>query len=73
MIPPFNCLVVMEAVLVVVLVVVGGKINANNANISITGKITKAIGKAKKAIKKGLNSLFLLLRPYFITGRDERI
>jgi hypothetical protein len=58
---------------VVILVVIGDKNNAKNENNDKREAATRTVGSVKKAIKKGLNSLKLLLRPYLYTGRDERI
>jgi hypothetical protein len=58
---------------VVILVVIGDKNNAKNANNDKREQAVRIMRCIKKAIKKGLNSLKLLLRPYLYTGRDERI
>jgi hypothetical protein len=58
---------------VVILVVIGDKNNAKNANNDKRDPATRTMECVEKAIKKGLNSLNLLLRPFLYTGRDERI
>jgi hypothetical protein len=58
---------------VVILVVIGDKNNAKNANNERRDPVTRTMRGVEKAIKKGLNSLKLLLRPYVYNGRDERI